>query len=188
MSTSSAAPMHVGWLGLGAMGGRLAGKFLDQGHPVSGWNRTPGRATELVKRGMEELATPEEVVGTCDVVFSMVTNSAAVEAIIGGEHGLLAGMRPGVVVVEMSTIDPGVSRRLAHEVETAGGRMLDCPVSGGVPAAEAGELSVMVGATLMPLTVFGPCSTSSRGRSPTSAETDKDSSPSSRSTSHCASR
>jgi 3-hydroxyisobutyrate dehydrogenase-like beta-hydroxyacid dehydrogenase len=127
------------------MGGRLAGKFLDQGHPVSGWNRTSGRATELVERGMEELESPAEVVGTCDVVFSMVTNTAAVEEIIGGEHGVLAGMRPGVVVVEMSTIDPGVSRRLAHEVESAGGRMLDCPVSGGVPAAEAGELSVMVG-------------------------------------------
>jgi 3-hydroxyisobutyrate dehydrogenase-like beta-hydroxyacid dehydrogenase len=94
---------------------------------------------------MVELATPEEVVRTCDVVFSMVTNTAAVEQVIGGEHGVLAGMRPGVVIVEMSTIDPSVSRRLAGEVQLAGGWMLDCPVSGGVPAAEAGELSVMVG-------------------------------------------
>jgi 3-hydroxyisobutyrate dehydrogenase-like beta-hydroxyacid dehydrogenase len=135
----------IGFIGLGAMGGRIAGRLLDAGHGVSGTNRTAAKAEPLLHRGMVWLDTPREVAAATDVVFSMVTDDAALEAIAAGPNGLLAGLGPGKVYVEMSTVSPRVSRELAERVAATGARMLDAPVSGSIPQAESGTLAIMVG-------------------------------------------
>jgi 3-hydroxyisobutyrate dehydrogenase-like beta-hydroxyacid dehydrogenase len=135
----------LGFVGLGAMGGRIAGRLLASGNVVYGTNRTKGKADALVERGLIWRDSPREVAEQADVVFSMVTDDAALDAITGGPHGILAGLRPGSVYVDMSTVSPAASVALADRVRELGAVMLDAPVSGSVPAAEAGSLAIMVG-------------------------------------------
>jgi 3-hydroxyisobutyrate dehydrogenase len=137
--------MTIGWIGLGEMGGRIVQRLLGEGQTVVAWNRTRSRAEWLVEHGVELADSPAEVARRAPIVFSMLTDTAAVREVLRGEHGVIAGMQPGTVVVEMSTIDPDASRELADEVAAGGGRMLDCPVSGGVGAVAGGDLSLMVG-------------------------------------------
>jgi 3-hydroxyisobutyrate dehydrogenase-like beta-hydroxyacid dehydrogenase len=134
----------IGFIGLGAMGAPLAGRLLD-GHQVYGTNRTKAKATSLVERGMIWRDTPREVAAAADTVFSMVTDDAALAAIAGGPDGILAGLRPGAVYVDMSTVSPDASRRLAGQVRAAGATMIDAPVSGSVPAAREGTLTILAG-------------------------------------------
>jgi 3-hydroxyisobutyrate dehydrogenase-like beta-hydroxyacid dehydrogenase len=135
----------IGWIGLGTMGGRIVARLLGQGESVVGWNRTRSKADWLQPLGLEVLPTPRAVAEQASIVFSMLTDAKAVQEVVRGDEGLLAGMREGSILVEMSTIDPDASRALAREVQSAGGRMLDCPVSGGVGAVAGGDLSLMVG-------------------------------------------
>jgi 3-hydroxyisobutyrate dehydrogenase-like beta-hydroxyacid dehydrogenase len=135
----------IGFVGLGAMGGRVAGRLLTAGHEVSGTNRTKARAAPLVERGLTWRDTPREVAAAAEVVFSMVTDDAALEAIAAGPDGLLAGIRPGTVWVDMSTVSPAASRSVAEHARTLGATMLDAPVSGSVHEAEGGTLAIMVG-------------------------------------------
>jgi 3-hydroxyisobutyrate dehydrogenase-like beta-hydroxyacid dehydrogenase len=137
--------MQLGWIGLGEMGSRIVERLLGQGHDVVGWNRTRAKAERLEPLGLELARSPREVAERAPFVFSMLTDTAAVREVLRGDAGVLAGLGPGSMLVEMSTIDPQASRELAGEVERAGGRMLDCPVSGGVGAASTGELSLMAG-------------------------------------------
>jgi 3-hydroxyisobutyrate dehydrogenase-like beta-hydroxyacid dehydrogenase len=134
----------IGFVGLGAMGGRVAGRLLAAGHEVSGTNRTKARAAQLVERGLAWNDTPREV-AAAEVVFSMVTDDAALEAIAAGPDGLLAGIRPATVWVDMSTVSPAASRTLADQTRAFGATMLDAPVSGSVHEAESGTLAIMVG-------------------------------------------
>ena len=134
----------IGFIGLGAMGAPLASRLLD-GNEVYGTNRTRAKATALVEKGLRWLDTPREVAAAADVVFSMVTDDTALAAITEGPDGILAGLRPGTIHVEMSTVSPSASRELAARVLAAGATMIDAPVSGSVPAAESGTLSIMVG-------------------------------------------
>jgi 3-hydroxyisobutyrate dehydrogenase-like beta-hydroxyacid dehydrogenase len=134
----------IGFVGLGAMGAPLAGRLLD-GNRVLGTNRTRGKANALIERGLTWRDTPREVASGADVVFSMVTDDAALDAITSGPDGILAGLRPGAFYVDMSTVSPQASRELAARVRAAGAMMIDAPVSGSVPAAENGSLSIMVG-------------------------------------------
>ena len=127
------------------MGSRIAARLLAAGNEVHGWNRTPGKTGELVASGLVEEDSPASVGRAADIVFSMVTDTAAVEEVVAGPGGVLEGLRPGAVVVEMSTVDPAVSVVLASEVAAAGGVMLDAPVSGSIATLEAGQLSIMVG-------------------------------------------
>jgi 3-hydroxyisobutyrate dehydrogenase-like beta-hydroxyacid dehydrogenase len=136
----------VGFVGLGAMGSRMAGRLLASGHTVHGTNRTRSDvAAALVARGLLWRETPREVAAAADVTFSMVSDDAAVEAITTGPDGILAGLAPGKTYVDMSTIGPQTSRQIAERVRTLGAEMLDAPVSGSVPAAAEGALAVMVG-------------------------------------------
>jgi 3-hydroxyisobutyrate dehydrogenase-like beta-hydroxyacid dehydrogenase len=137
----------IGFVGLGSMGAPIAGRLLDlqTSSQVYGTNRTREKADKLVARGLRWRDTPREVAAAADFVFSMVTDDCALDEITSGPDGILAGLRPGAVYVDMSTVSPRASRRLADKVRAAGATLLDAPVSGSVPAAEAGTLAIMVG-------------------------------------------
>lgn len=135
----------VGFVGLGAMGGRMARRLLDAGYPLCGYNRTAAKAADLVRAGMRLATSPREVAERADTVFTMVTDDAALEAVTRPPEGLLAGWRPGSILIEMSTVSPAVTERLAAAVVVRGGALLDAPVSGSPATLEAGQLSFMVG-------------------------------------------
>jgi 3-hydroxyisobutyrate dehydrogenase-like beta-hydroxyacid dehydrogenase len=136
---------ELGFIGLGAMGGRMAKRLLDAGHSVTGYNRTRSKAQWLLEAGLRWGDSPRAVATSADVVFSMVTNTAALRAIAEGPDGVLAGLGPGKIYVDMSTVSPSASRALAGEVARTGARMLDAPVSGSQLTLEQGNLSIMVG-------------------------------------------
>jgi 3-hydroxyisobutyrate dehydrogenase-like beta-hydroxyacid dehydrogenase len=135
----------LGYVGLGVMGGRMARRLMDAGHSVTGYNRTKSKGQWLVEAGMKWGDTPREVAEAADVVFTMVANTKALKAVTSGADGLLAGLSPGKVFVEMSTVDPATCRDLASQTAETGARMVDAPVSGSVETLEAGKLSIMVG-------------------------------------------
>jgi 3-hydroxyisobutyrate dehydrogenase-like beta-hydroxyacid dehydrogenase len=135
----------IGFIGLGAMGGRLAGRLLDAGHTVHGTNRTHAKAEPLIERGMTWMDSRREVAASADVIFSMVTDDDALAAIAEGPGGLLAGLAPGKLYIDMSTVSPQASRALSSRVGQIGAQMLDAPVSGSIPQAETGTLAIMVG-------------------------------------------
>ena len=136
---------HLGFIGLGVMGSRMVKRLLDAGHTVIGHNRTRSKGQWLIDLGMHWGETPAAVAQAADVVFSMVANTAALQAVTVGSDGVLAGLRSGTVFVDMSTVSPTVSRTLAAQIAALGGQMLDAPVSGSVITLEEGRLSLMVG-------------------------------------------
>ena len=136
---------NLGFIGLGVMGGRVAARLLDKGHRVTGYNRTRDKAARLVDRGLTLADSPRAVSEAADITFVMVTNSAAVEAVANESDGFIAGLAPGKIVVDMSTISPAISRDVAAKVRERGARMIDAPVSGSVLALEQGKLSIMAG-------------------------------------------
>ena len=136
---------RVGFAGLGAMGAGIARRLLDAGYEVVGWNRTKERAQPLLDAGMGWADTPRELAASVDVLFTMLTNTEAVEATAGGPDGVLAGLREGKVWADISTIAPDASVALAERVRETGATFLDCPVSGSPATLAAGQMSVMVG-------------------------------------------
>jgi 3-hydroxyisobutyrate dehydrogenase-like beta-hydroxyacid dehydrogenase len=138
----------LGFVGLGVMGGEMVVRLLDKGHTVTGYNRTRGKAERLIERGMKWGDSPRGVVEASDVTFSMVTNSAALGAVVDGPAGMLSGLKAGKVLVDMSTVSPSFSREVAAKVREKGADMLDAPVSGSVITLQQGKLSVMVGGRL----------------------------------------
>ncbi len=139
---------RLGFVGLGVMGGRVVKRLLDAGHNVTGYNRTRSKAQWLLDAGMIWADTPRTVALSSDIVLSMVTNTDALRDIAEGADGLLAGLKPGEVYIDMSTVSPAYSRELARCVTAAGAAMLDAPVSGSVVTLEEGKLSIMVGGDL----------------------------------------
>lgn len=135
----------LGYVGLGVMGGRMAKRLMEAGHSVVGHNRTKSKADWLIEEGMLWADSPREVAEACEITFSMVTNTKAVEAITQGPHGILAGLKPGKIYIDMSTMSPSYSQELAAQVAATGASMLDAPVSGSVITLEQGKLSLMVG-------------------------------------------
>jgi 3-hydroxyisobutyrate dehydrogenase-like beta-hydroxyacid dehydrogenase len=135
----------IGFVGLGAMGSRIAGRLLDAGNELYATNRTKSRAQPLIDRGLQWRDTPRKVAAAVDVIFSMVSDDAALDAITSGPDGILAGLKPGTVDVDMSTVSPKASRAVAEQVKSLGAQMLDAPVSGSIPQAESGALAIMVG-------------------------------------------
>src|SRR5947207_15798373 len=132
---------NLGFVGLGVMGGRIAKRLLDAGHELTGTNRTRSKAEWLLEMGMRWADTPREVAEAADVVFTMVTDTAALEAVTEGPDGILAGLRRGGVLIEMSTVSPEAIRALAADVAARGAELLDAPVSGSPATLEAGQLS-----------------------------------------------
>ena len=135
----------IGFIGLGVMGGQMVSRLLDKGHTVVGYNRTRAKAQWLIDKGMRWANSPRAVAESSEVTFAMVTNSAAIQAVAESPDGMLAGLGPGKVFVDMSTISPAASRALAEKVRTKGADMVDAPVSGSVITLQQGKLSMMVG-------------------------------------------
>jgi 3-hydroxyisobutyrate dehydrogenase-like beta-hydroxyacid dehydrogenase len=135
----------LGYIGLGVMGSRVVKRLLDAGHSVVGYNRTRSKAQWLEDAGMTWGETPRAVAASADIVFSMVTNTAALHNVTEGPEGILAGLTAGKVYIDMSTVSPEFSQDLSRQVASLGANMLDAPVSGSVITLEEGKLSIMVG-------------------------------------------
>jgi 3-hydroxyisobutyrate dehydrogenase-like beta-hydroxyacid dehydrogenase len=138
----------IGFVGLGAMGSRIAGRLLQSGHEVYGTNRTKAKAQPLIERGLQWRESPRDVAAAADVVLSMVTDDAALHAITSGPEGILAGLAQPKIYIDMSTVSPQASRQLAERVRARGAEMLDAPVSGSIPQAETGTLAIFVGGSV----------------------------------------
>ncbi len=138
---------NLGFIGLGVMGGQMVDRLMNHGHTVTGYNRTRAKAQWLIDKGMKWSGTPRGVCEAADVTLSMVTNSAALEHVADGPDGILAGIGTGKVLIDMSTVSPGVSKSLAAKVRAKGADMVDAPVSGSVITLQQGKLAVMVGGT-----------------------------------------
>jgi 3-hydroxyisobutyrate dehydrogenase-like beta-hydroxyacid dehydrogenase len=136
---------NLGFIGLGVMGGQVVDRLLHKGHTVTGYNRTRAKAQWLITQGMRWADSPRAVAENTDITFAMVTNSAALNAVTEGPDGILAGLGPGKVLIDMSTVSPEASRSLAEKARAQGADMLDAPVSGSVITLQQGKLSVMVG-------------------------------------------
>jgi len=136
---------NLGYIGLGAMGGRMAARLLAKGHAVTGYNRTRSKAEALTGVGLRVAGTPRDVATAADVTFVMVANSEALKSVAEGADGFLAGAGAAKTIVDMSTVSPALSRELAARVRATGADMVDAPVSGSVLTLEQGKLSIMVG-------------------------------------------
>jgi len=136
---------NLGFVGLGVMGSEMVLRLLEKGHTLTGYNRTRSKAARLLDKGMKWAGSPREVAAASDFTFSMVTNSPALEMIVEGPDGILAGLAPGKVLIDMSTVSPEFSRSVVAKVRAKGADMVDAPVSGSVITLQQGKLSVMVG-------------------------------------------
>jgi 3-hydroxyisobutyrate dehydrogenase len=139
-------PERVGFLGLGIMGSRMAAKLVQAGHPLTAWTHTPGKARRWAgEHGAEAADTPAEVARASDIVVSMVVDGAQVQEILTGEDGVCEGAHEGLLCVDMSTISPVETRRIAARLAAHGVAMIDAPVTGSAPRAQEGTLTIMVG-------------------------------------------
>src|SRR5215471_13091432 len=136
---------NLGYVGLGVMGSHMTEKLLEKGHTVTGYNRTKSKAQWLIDKGMKWAGSPRAVCSAADVILSMVAKSQALKQIADGPNGVLEGLGPGKVWIDMSTVSPTISRTLAGRVREKGADMLDAPVSGSVVTVQQGKISVMVG-------------------------------------------
>ena len=127
------------------MGGLMAQRLLEKGHTVTGYNRTRSKAQPLIDKGLKFAQTPRAVAEAADVIFSSVSNSAALTSIAEGSDGILAGLSKGKLFVDMSTVGVATSRALAAKAREKGAEMMDAPVSGSVATLMVGKLSLMVG-------------------------------------------
>jgi len=135
----------VGLIGLGLMGHPMAANVLKAGHPLTVWNRTASRADDLVALGAKRAATPREVAGASEVVLTIVSDPPAVESVLWGDTGVFSGLRTGSLLIESSTVSPGLEKRAAAAAAAQGSEFLEAPVTGGTWGAEKGELVFMVG-------------------------------------------
>jgi 3-hydroxyisobutyrate dehydrogenase-like beta-hydroxyacid dehydrogenase len=137
--------LEIGFIGLGDMGRGIVPRLLSAGHRVTGWNRTAAKAEPLTELGMVWADTPREVAGKTEIVFSIVTDAAAVRSVALGDDGVIAGLDAGSVYLDMSTVDPEASRDISSQFAAAGLTMLDVPISGSPITLEQGTASTMVG-------------------------------------------
>jgi 3-hydroxyisobutyrate dehydrogenase-like beta-hydroxyacid dehydrogenase len=136
---------ELGFVGLGVMGSSIVRRLLAAEHEVSVWNRTRDKAEPLLEAGARWAESPRQVAERGAIVFTMVTNTAAVQAVTEAEDGILAGLEPGKVYVDMSTASPATTRALADKVASVGADMIDSPVSGTSLTVDQGKASLMVG-------------------------------------------
>ncbi len=147
-------PERIGFIGVGTMGKPMAANLIKAGHQLSVFDLNPVALDELAGLGAEPAGTAAAAVAGADLAITMVPSSPNVEAAVLGAGGVLEGLKPGTILIEMSTIDPLVTRRVAAVAAERGVKMLDAPVSGSLPRAIDGTLTIMVGG---PRDVFDAC-------------------------------
>ncbi|MGM0700962.1 MAG: 2-hydroxy-3-oxopropionate reductase [Pseudomonadota bacterium] len=137
----------IGFIGLGIMGRPMAGHLLDAGHELVTVERSKPLASELADKGMQTLAHPKAVAEQAEVVITMVPDTPDVEQVLFGENGVIEGLQPDTLVIDMSSIAPVPTREFARRIVESGGEYVDAPVSGGEGGAINAALTIMVGAT-----------------------------------------
>jgi len=135
----------IGFIGLGMMGAPMSKNLLKAGFALTVWNRTASKMEELVALGAKAGKNPAEVASESEVVITMLAGPSDVEQVVLGEGGVYKGLKPSSTLIDMSTISPEVSRRIASHLEKLGSNMLDAPVSGSVGAAASAALTIQVG-------------------------------------------
>lgn len=145
MAEMAAGRTRVGWIGTGVMGRSMCGHLLGAGYQVLVYNRTAEKATALLERGAKSASSPREVAEGSDVVFSIVGYPADVREVTLGDAGTLAGCRPGMTLVDMTTSEPSLAREIYEVASARGVHSVDAPVSGGDSGAREARLSIMVG-------------------------------------------
>ena len=145
---------RVGFIGIGLMGSQMSRKILEAGYPLMVWNRKKEKAGPLLSAGAQWADSPKAVAQASDVVITMVTDSAASEEVICGKNGVLEGAHPGMVLIDMGSIAPEMSRSIAERARAKGIPMLDAPVTGNPKVASEGKLGIMVGG---PMETFDAC-------------------------------
>jgi 3-hydroxyisobutyrate dehydrogenase len=141
----SAADQKIGFVGLGHMGGNMAARYLAAGYSVSGEARSREGLEAILDEGLTWCDSPREVAESADIVITSIPNDDALKDVAAGDDGIIAGLEPGKVWVDMSTVSPSVSREVAKQVGKTEALMLDAPVSGSVPQVQSGTLTIMVG-------------------------------------------
>lgn len=135
--------MKVGFLGLGIMGGAMARNLLEAGHELVVWNRTAERCAPLVERGATQAESAAEVVSRTDLCIAMLADPEAAADVVFGDEGVLETIAVGKAYIDMSTVDPHTAQLIGGEIERAGGRFLEAPVSGSKKPAEDGTLVIL---------------------------------------------
>ncbi len=148
--------MRIGFIGLGNMGAAIAANLLSSRHPVSIWNRTSAKARALVDAGATLAASPKSAAHGSDVVFTMLADDSALDAVMGGENGIVAGLRPGALHVSMSTIAVATAERIAAAHRAHGQRFMCAPVFGRPEAAAAAKLFVVAAGEAADLQTASP--------------------------------
>jgi len=136
----------IGFIGLGLMGHGMAKNILEGGYEL--WvrgrsNRTP--IEDLVSMGAKEAINPKQLAEVCDIIHICLSNAPQIEVIMRSQYGILAGAKPGLIVVDTSTSDPDMTKQLAAQLRAKGGHFVDAPMAGTPAKAEAGQLSTMLG-------------------------------------------
>ncbi len=148
--------MKVAFIGLGAMGRFMAKNILTAGYELTVHNRTREREKALTDAGAQAAASPGEAAQHADVIITCVSDTPDVAAVLLGDDGVVHGAASGAIVVDMSTISPSETRRMAEELAQRGVRMIDAPVSGGTEGAEKGTLSIMIGGAVEDVATVRP--------------------------------
>ena len=136
---------RVGFIGIGLMGSQMSRKILEAGYPLTVWNRKKEKGGTLISAGAKWADSPKAVAQVSEVVITMVTDSSASEEVICGKDGVLEGAHPGMVLIDMGSIAPEMSRSIAQRANAKGMPMLDAPVTGNPKVAAEGKLGIMVG-------------------------------------------
>lgn len=137
--------MKLGFIGLGIMGKPMASRLLKVGHELTVYNRTKSKMQDLLNQGANGTDSPAEVAEKSDIVITMLSNGPDVEEVVLGEKGVLTKAKPGMILIDMSSINPHVSENISKKCEVHQVKLLDAPVSGGEIGAIEGSLSIMVG-------------------------------------------
>jgi len=136
---------RVACIGLGTMGGPMAGHVLDAGHDVTVWNRTAAKADDLVSRGARRAASPAEAARDADVIVTCVSDTPDLHAVVLGEQGVIEGVRDGAVLLDCSTVSPSAEKDLAEALARMSVEVVDAPLSGGAEGARNGVCTAFVG-------------------------------------------
>jgi 3-hydroxyisobutyrate dehydrogenase len=136
--------MEIGFCGTGRMGAAMIERLMDQGHRLTVWNRSEGKAKPLIERGARWGASPADVAASNDIVITILTDARAIDAVYRGARGLIANAK-GRLFIEMSTVTPETIERLAADIRAAGGALVECPVGGTVGPAREGKLLGLAG-------------------------------------------